>query len=354
MLSRDYKFPILIAGILCTFSYFIKQPDLIGEKYFESDSLIYDKINKIQKLHGRLRISFFSSISIVVMAIIFEIVYYLTGFTLFDIPLFIVFIIFAIITISIVLTFCIDSFFSYDFTINYTFLDKKLFRQRLWTYLRYNKEVRNQLESKQKIFTRGYIKKQNKKLITFEELEIVKKSISELTIEQLEKIIFQDKLPSFSTDKILTLKDYVSLLWWIAPVLIYFREEIKDVIFKSIQQLFDLIRMTLNNPIHELLLSLRIIEKQIIVTESGATESIIAINKMNLIQYYIFLVLILIAILASLKNMIVRHFYHPRKMTIDNYLIPLIEKELEKREKNTRIKEYRKRRKTKIEKYPPA
>ena len=348
MLSRDYKFPILIAGILCTFSYFYKEPDLIAEKYFESDSLIYDRINKFQNLIRNIKISFFSIIFIFVTFVIFEIVYYLTGFTLFEIPLFIAFIIFAIFIISFELTLCINSFFSYDFTINYTFFNKKLFRQRLWTYLRYNKEVRNQLKNKQKIFSHGYIKKQNKKMITFEELEIVKESISELTTEQLEKIIFMDKLPSFSTEKLLSLKDYLSLIYWVGPVLIFFREDIKNFILEIIQQLYEVIRITSNNFIHELLLFFRIKEIQFII------EPLISTNQENLIQFYIYSGLLLIAVLAYLKNKIVLHFFHPRKKTIDNYLIPLIEKELEKREKNTRIKEYRKRRKTKIEKYPLA
>lgn len=332
MLSRNYYIPILISAIFCSISFFNKDPNLTVEKYFESDSLIYDKINKIQNLNGRLRISFFSSISIVVMAIILEIVYYLNGFALLDIPLFIAFICLAIVAVSMKLTSFIDSFFSYDFTINYTFLEKKFFRQRLWTYLRYKNEVMNQVKNEQKIFTRGYIKKQNKKMITFEELEIVKASISELTTEQLEKIIFKDKLSTFSTEKLLSLKDYLSLIYWVGPVFIFFRENIKSFILEVIQQLYELIRITSNKFIHELLLFLGIKEIQIIDVESGLIVPLILTNQVKLIQFYIYFGLLLIAVLAYLKNKFVLHFFHPRKMTIDNYLIPLIEKELEKRE----------------------
>lgn len=319
--SRNYEIPLIIVSLFCVSSYLVKVEDIPVENYFESDKLIYNKINENFRINANLIISFFCFVLFIVASIILEILYNFRGIDWVKSPVVVSITLTSIVVISFYLTDLLRNLFTYNFTINYTFFHKKYYRQRLWIYLRYKKEVINQIENNQQVFTERYIKKQNKKIVTYEELEIVKENIKTLSVKQLEKIIFKDNQNSFSTNELFSWKSIFPYLYWLWPILLFFREELKSFIINTFKPVFELFPINqLNDYIDKIYLFLGIKD-----------------NQIQLINFYIFLILILISLCNLIRNKIIIYLFHPRKATVDNNLIPLIEEELEKRKKEREL-----------------
>lgn len=319
--SRNYEIPLIIVSLFCLSTYLIKVEDIPVENYFESDEVIYNKINENFRINANLIISFFCIVLFIVASIILEILYNFRGIDWVKSPVDLTITLTSIVVISFYLTDLLRNLFTYNFTINYTFIYKKYYRQRLWIYLRYKKEVIEQIKKNQQVFTEHYIKKQNKNMVTYEELEIVKDNIKTLSVKQLEKIIFKDNQNSFSTNELFSWKSIIPYLYWLWPIILFFREELKSFIINTFKPVFELFPISqLNDYIDNIFLFLGIKD-----------------NQIQLINFYIFLILIIISLCTFIRNKIIIYLFHPRKSTIDNNLIPLIEEELEKRKKEREL-----------------
>ena len=244
---------------------------------------------------------------------------------------------FLVLLISVYITIGISShLYTYDFTINYVFYNNLDLEQKLWTYLKYREEVINCIIDDKPILTRKCISEENKKEVTFEEFEQVKKVIKNLKIQQLEKILFKYNSSSFNKQafkdfgikwgKVFTLSSFIS------SVFLFFREDIRLLILDQLQQIPALITK-INNLAEKFISFLKF--QGNISTERGLViaipQKINTVSLLELILFYICIFYLLIVLLVIIKEKLAHYFISPRKITIKKYLIPMLEEELKKK-----------------------
>lgn len=323
--------PLIVGCIFCIIAIFYKE-DIEDEKYFEDDETIYKKIQLSNHYMSKFSISVFSIILNLILPLGLNLVKsYLNSY------LVVAFVAITVLLSSVFITDWIRSYlYNYDFTINYVFYSSLNQEQKLWTYLKYREEVINCIRDNKPIFTRKYISDENKKEVTFEEFEQVNKVIENLKTKQLEKILFKYNSSSFNKQ---ALKNwgkkwggFVTLSSLIGSVFLFFREDIRIFILEQLQYIPTLITK-MNDSADKFISFLR-------VQGNGSSElcpfivipqEIYTISLLERVLFYLCISYLLIFLLFVSKEKLARYFNHPRKMTIEKYLIPMIENELKKK-----------------------
>lgn len=299
--SMNNEFFLILGLILSLFSLCSKGKELKVERYFEADKFLYTEANKNLQYNRETRLATFIISLNILGLLILSLMYYLFKDSLFTSSLIILCSIFSIIEISNLIINKISSYFCYyDFTFNSVLYSKDEYEQNLWIYLRYKEEVLKRISNHEPVYKISYINKQNNKLITFEDYEIVKREISKFSDEQLEKVIFLNKAPTFDNNKIS-------------------REEISFFIIKIVSA----ISFMFNN-----FLNISSIKESIDSIVNNVVKSILELysNMNNMV------VILLIGLLCLflLKRML-KHIYlfiaKPRKKAVKKYLKIILEEE---------------------------
>lgn len=321
-------------GIFCCLYAIFSGNELKVETYFHSDKKIYEKHQESTRFSGKLILSIFS----VILNLVSTITYIFLKEYL-NSPLVKTFAIILVGLVSIIISLWIASYFTqYDFTINYVFSNSTKFKERLWIYLKYKEDVINCIKNNKPLFTQEYISKNIKRDISFEEFEQVKKAIGNLTLKQLENILFRYNSNLIIENDKKNWKKVITVSSAISSILLFFREDVKNFVSNILN------RVALSSEI-----IFEVIDKFIYVL--GFKENNLVIlplkgvipHKFNPISHFerILLVilisyLILFVIVVS-KEKIVLYFNTPRELTIEKYLIPMMEDELQKKKLQEKI-----------------
>lgn len=308
--------PLIIGCILCVCVMFDKEK-LDVEEYFDNDKELNRNIQMSNQYRSKLSISFFSVFLNIFPTLAFNIVksHLISSLVVVAFALIVVFLSF-IITDWISSSFCI-----YNFTINHVFSSNQNFNQTLWTYLSYRENVINRITDNEPIYTWKYISKENKKEVTFEELEKVKKAIENLSTQQLEKILFNFNSSLFRKQAV---KSWRKLFAWssvIGSVFLFFREDIRSYILEILKDSPKMITM-INDTVDKLIPFFRF---------QGNSTELVMDSSLERTLFYIYFFYVIIIFIVISKEKLERYFNSPRKMTIEKYLIPMIEDELKKK-----------------------
>lgn len=286
------------------------------EKYFESDSEINNRVNNNRKKYIKIYFSTFIITFYALSFIIFCMMYYFYR-RIFNYVGVWSLIIFLILLLTYYLNSIIVTFFAeYNFTINYALVNKTDYRRRLWTYLRYRTEILERIKKGEDIFKISDIKKQNRELVRFEELENVQNGIKNLTIKQLEFILFYDNAPVFNKNTLHLKK----ITYFIGVMFVFFGSDIKDYLINIISNVLQ--NLSMNNIIQEF--------------------SINSLERLDLMIALLVLLIIylILPFLFVLKKFIILILDY-RKSTINANLTSMLEEELKRKlsEEKTENKE---------------
>ena len=284
--------------------------------HFDSDSEINQRVYNNRKRYRKIYLSSFINIFYTVSLIIYCIMYYFCK-SLFNYTGIMGLIILLILSLTYLLNSLIVTFFlEYNFTMNYVLAYKTSYRRRLWTYLRYRTEISERIKNNEYIFKIKDIKKQNRELVRFEELEKVQNGIKNLTIKQLEFILFYDNAPVFNKNTLHLKK----ITYFIGVMFVFFASDIKDYLINIISNVLQ--NLSMNNIIQEF-----------------------SINSLEMLDFMIALLVLLIIylilpILFVLKRFIILILDY-RKSTINANLTSMLEEELKRKlsEEKTENKE---------------
>ena len=320
--------PLIIGCIFCVYVMFDKN-NLKVEKYFEDDTELNKIIQMSNQYTSKLSISIFCLTLNIIPTLAFNIVksHLISSLVIVALAIIVLF-------LSYIITDWIRSIFcKYDFTINHVFSSNLNFNQRLWTYLVYREKVINRSKDNKRLYTWRKISKENKKEVTFEELEEVKKAIENLSIDQLEKILFKYNSSLFSK---LAVKNWRIILFTLSSLVgsafLFFRENISSYILELLKDSPKIITM-IND----------IVDKSISYFRfPGNSTNIVGVSSLERALFYIYIFYTLIIIIFICKEKLELYFNNPRKMTIEKYLIPMIENELKRKKlQEKKIKIYR-------------
>lgn len=303
---------LILGLILSLFGLFLKEKELKIERYFEDDDFLYTEANKNSQYNREIRLATFIIILNILGLLILSIMYYVFNDSLFTSPLIISCSIFFIIEISNFINNKISSYFCYyDFTFKSVLYSKDEYEQNLWIYLRYKEEVLNKISNHEPVYKISYINKQNNEFIKFEDYEIVKREVSKFSDEQLEKVLFLNKAPTFNYN-IVPRKEFC----------------------KFIISIVSAILVMLNNLFN--FLNLSSIKERIDSNVNNVVENILELySNMNdfLGKMVVFLPVVLLCLL--LLNAILKQIYlfisKPRKKAVKKYLKIILEEEEENR-----------------------
>lgn len=306
----------LILFLICNTINIITYKELKIEEYFISDKSIYDRVNKNKMVENSNWLCLFI-VTIYIISILTYKFVSVYDVRLLDSVVFLIITFIIIFIISLMLTYYITSYiFEYDFTIKYTFV-KSEYRGRVWIYLRNRTEVLKRIANDKKLFKIREIKKQNSKLVSFSELELVKKEIKKLTTKQLEFILFKDKLPVFNKNNILTKRVLLS----VGAIVVFFGQDIKNLVLNIIKWLIQYFSIE------------KIIQIHINNINMNLDWEVLFLSVIILFLY------IIIPTSWLLKKIII-FFLNYRQTTIDDYLNRMIEEELKNRKERLKIKLY--------------
>ena len=197
----------------------------------------------------------------------------------------------------------------------------------------YREKVINRIKDNKRLYTWRKISKENKKEVTFEELEEVKKAIENLSIDQLEKILFKYNSSLFSK---LAVKNWRIIFFTLSSLVgsafLFFRENISSYILELLKDSPKIITM-IND----------IVDKSISYFRfPGNSTNIVGVSSLERALFYIYIFYTLLIIIFICKKKLELYFNNPRKMTIEKYLIPMIENELKRKKlQEKKIKIYR-------------
>lgn len=301
-----------ILSLLCNIINVIIYKDLEIEKYFSSDKAIYDRVNKKTMIENSIWVNLFIGIFYIISMLIYRFVIVYDEQLLNSVLFIIISISLIFITSWRINDFITSYIIEYNFTINFTFVKSK-YRRRVWIYLRNRSEVLKRIANDEKLFNIEEIKEQDSGLVSFSEIELVKNEIKNLTTEQLEFILFKDKLPVFKKNNILSKR----VLYSFGAVLIFFSQDIKNFFFNigsGFMQCFSYEKtiQTLFNDINE--------------------------NFDFFVILAIFLFLYIIIPIFWLLKKIIIFFLNYRQTTIDDYLNDMLKEELKNRKEKLNFK----------------
>lgn len=301
-----------ILSLLCNIINIIIYKDLEIEKYFSSDKVIYDRVNKRTMVENSIWFNLFIVIFYIISMLTFRFVIVYDEQLLKSVLFIIIFISLIFITSWRINEFITSYIIEYNFTINFTFVKSK-YRRRLWIYLRNRSEVLKRIANDEKLFKIEEIKEQDSGLVSFSEIELVKNEIKNLTTKQLEFILFKDKLPVFNKNNILSKRVFYSF----GAVLIFFGQEIKTFflnIGSGFIQCFSYEKFI-----------------QTLINDINENFDIFVLLVILLFLY------IILPIFWLLKKIII-FFLNYRQTTIDDYLNDMLKEELKNRYEKLNIK----------------
>lgn len=319
--------PLIIGCMLCVYAIFDKE-NLDVEKYFDDDKELNRYIQMSNKYISKLSVSIFSVTLNIIPTLAFNIVksHLISSLVVVAFAIIVLFLSFLI-TDWIRSSIC-----KYNFTINHVFSSNKNYNQTLWIYLSFRENVIELITDNKPIYTWKYISKINKKEVTFEEFEKVKKAIEKLSPQQLEKILFKYNSSLFSKSAVKNWRILFTLSSFIGSAFLFFREDIRSYILEMLKDSPKIITM-INDIVDKLISYFRF---------PGNSTNIVGVSLLERALFYIYIFYTIIIFIFICKEKLELYFNNPRKMTIEKYLIPMIENELKKKKlQEKKIKIYR-------------